>query len=135
MANYTGNFIQINPEQASKYVLMQLRKHDAMTNKGIEPTTDPYREPVIMTLDDARQVEIPDEIQRAVIAKHVSENAVTRSHYESEIDAQEINHHTSHDDDDEQSATSVFFQVAVCLVIIMTILYLLSLARKGMIVV
>jgi len=134
MANYTGNFIQINPEQASKYVLMQLRKYDNLTGKGIEPTTDPYREPIIMTLDDARQVEIPDEIQRAVIAKHVSDNAVSRSHYESEIDAQEISHHVN-DDEEEQTATSVFFQVAVCLVIIVTILYLLSLARKGMIVV
>lgn len=134
MANYTGNFIQINPEQASKYVLMQLRKYDNLTGKGIESTTDPYREPIIMTLDDARQVEIPDEIQRAVIAKHVSDNAVSRSHDEYEIDAQEIRHHIS-DDDDEQTATSVFFQVTVCIVIIVTILYLLSLARKGMIVV
>jgi hypothetical protein len=134
MANYTGNFIQINPDQANNYVLTQLRKYDVMTSKGIEPKTNPYREPIIMTLDDSRQVEIPDEIQRAVIAQHVSDNAVLKTNYESKFDAPEIDRHMS-DDDDEQSATSVFFQVAVCLVIIMTILYLLTLVRKGVLVV
>lgn len=127
MANYTGNYIQIDPEVATRYVVKQLEKYDKMSDSGVETKMNPYNERIIMALEDGRQIEIPDDIQRLAIAKYVSENAIQAKHDRPTIKVHEI----SDDMDDEQSMLSVFFQITVCLVIIITILYLLTLLRKG----
>lgn len=128
MANYTGNFIQIDPEQATEYVISQLQKYDDATDNGHHPKFNPYTERIIMTLDDKRQVEVPEEIQRMAITQYVSQNSVREQHYETKTEAHEV------DDSDDQSATSIFVQIVICLIIILTILYLLTLIRKGLVV-
>jgi hypothetical protein len=68
----TGNQIPINVPVLVQFVHSKLREYDDLVSHGVIPQESPYTTPIVYTMEDQRQIEIPQEIQNKAIASYLA---------------------------------------------------------------
>lgn len=69
----TGNQIAVNPDQMIAEVKERLRQFD---HSGDRSQSNPYRETVVISLDDGRQVAVPSQLQLEAVREWESEKEI-----------------------------------------------------------
>lgn len=137
-------YIQLDQTFVLLYIFALLDTYDkANTNKKNIPKLNPYSEPILLKTNNGKYVEIPKNAQMYAITKWNEIKTYTdKKSEEKQEEKQDQN-----DDTDDEGKTCIAcrkdkinpngtlidttFQLIICLIIIFTILYTLSLARKG----
>ena len=76
----TGNSIPVSLYELIKYTKALLFKYDRFIKKGLTPKHCPYTEPIIYTLSNGKQIQVPKEIQMNAIKEwnHEKKNRIER---------------------------------------------------------
>lgn len=147
-----GNYLPIDRTLTVLYIFSLLDNYDLSIKKGNKPLIDPYRQTLYMRTDEDKYVEIPDDLRRyaiqqwlqerkieprsndendsliseeTILKKRISEEIQPENKGEKCISCRKERRHK------DRTLVDTTFQLILCLVIIFTILYTLSLVRRG----
>ncbi len=144
-----GNYIPIDRTLTVLYIFALLDNYDSSIKKGIKSTTDPYRDTLFMKTEDDKYVEIPENLRKYAISQWLQDRKIKpRSHNDLQVEEEHANVNTDIQSESkpekcktcrkdrrhrDHTLIDTTFQLILCLIIIFTILYTLSLIRKGVI--
>lgn len=75
---YTGNSVPISALDTSAHVIALLEDYDRRMNEGINPSINPYKDRIVMTTQEGRMIEIPQDIQEDAIQQWVGRSQTRR---------------------------------------------------------
>ena len=65
---HTGNNISVPEDELIAYVHFSLSRYEELVNaSGEEPSYNPYTQPIVYTMEDGRQVQVPEEIHQKAL--------------------------------------------------------------------
>jgi hypothetical protein len=130
MSAYTGNYIGVEPKVVINYVMSLLDDYEYKLNNGLKPDVDPYRESIVMTLEDGRQIEVPEELQRTAVVRWVQQNGADNSIVRSDSMEEETK-----TDNKKKKGKKCFLsygmRIAMCLLTIVILMMVLGKIRPG----
>lgn len=123
---YSGNNLPINLNDTSLYVMALLNDYDKRMKNGDVPKINPYKDRLVMQMENGKFVEVPYEIQSEAVKKWLATpikgGTITR-----------INQLDTEDDladDIDDSFLFNIIKVIVVLIIVVMIVYFVSLSNK-----
>jgi len=123
---YSGNNLPINLNDTSLYVMALLNDYDKRMKNGDVPKINPYKDRLVMQMENGKFVEVPYEIQSEAVKKWLA----------TPIKGEQNRHTGQLDTDDEladdidDSFLSNIIKVIIVLAIVVLIVYFVSLSNK-----
>ena len=134
---FTGNNLPIDPYYSSMYVMALLSEYDNRMKRGNVPSQNPYKDEIVMKLQDGKFVKVPSEIQSEAVKKWLSTPETER-----DLEVKNNRNNRSRiikhiDDSDEELNDAIesdfiwtIVKVLVIFAIVMVILYFAYRANK-----
>ena len=138
-----GNYIPVDKTLMVLYIFALLDDYDTSIKNGTKPKIDPYRNILYMKTDEQKYVEIPEDLRKYAILQWLQGRKIKprdHNYLQSEEESIQISKSktsekckTCRKDKKHRDYTLIdtTFQLILCMIIIFTILYTLSLIRKG----
>lgn len=138
----TENVVPLDQSLVILYIYTLLDDYDSAINAGKKPKIDPYRDDILIKLDNGNYALIPKDVQQYSISKWLEAKGINNdkptviNDYKPTIiknKKYDNSAEESYENDKDDTLVDTLFQLAFCLLIICLILYTLSLFRAGLI--
>lgn len=114
-----------------EFMFKELQKYDKTTNDGMNQILiypNPYRDTMYMPTENNQYVQIEYDFQKECIKEWLTEKKINPRFYFSDNEAKEED---LYDNDKEYTMIDIIFQLVLCFIIILTILYVFSLFKNN----
>ena len=125
----------IDKTESVSYIFSVLDDYNKKVENGETPDIDPYREHIYMKSNDGRYVQVSEDLQKFAIREWLAKRGLEPRNVtmEESISKSDDKCKMCKRDGKKRDRTLIdtTFQLILCLIIIFTILYTLSLVKKG----